>query len=329
MINLPIPFIGTKRNWNKQMRGLLERFTNKDDIIIVDMFGGSGYCSLLAKDVLPKAKVVYNDYDYYTDNFKNMADNMKVMTKIRKLVNDANIKAGGKLPDDMTKEIINMLKLLRDDNKYIGGLFSSCLCFQFSTLDLDDPKQKLYNKLTKKEYDKYIAQYDNLDIVHEDWTTLYNKYKGCNNVVFILDPPYPMTYQTKYKGYSFLNNQLKIIDLLKNEDNVLLFTSEKSFILDCYKWKYEDVDNVDDNNKDVNSVNDNNKDVNNSNITDVGTKIKVISKSMNCLPSNLYKHDEILIYKLADDLTESVSESDECRGTFKADKSADSVRVLG
>lgn len=306
MINLPIPFIGCKRYWNHQIRELLKGFANIDDVIIVDLFGGSGYCSLLSKSICPNAQVIYNDYDYYTDKFKYMADNMKVLNTIRKIVNDKGIKAGDKLPDDLTIEIINMLKALKNDSdnagnkvdKLIIDLFSSCLCFQFSQLDLDNPKQKLYNKLTKKDYSKYMAQYDNLEIVHKDWETLYNEYKGRNNVVFILDPPYPMTYQTKYKGYSFLNNQLKIIDLLKSENNVLLFSSEKSFILDCYNWKYG-----------VESCNQE-------------TKIKVMNKTMTCLPNRQYQHDEILIYKLANYCNDCVdgsesSESVECLENFK------------
>lgn len=304
MINLPIPFIGCKRYWNHQIRELLKGFANIDDLIIVDLFGGSGYCSLLSKSICPNAQVIYNDYDYYTDNFKYMSDNMNVLNTIRKMVNDSGIKAGDKLPDDLTIEIINMLKALKDDGKLIIGLFSSCLCFQFSQLKLDDPKQKLYNKLTKKDYGKFVAQYDNLEIVHEDWETLYDKYKGRNNVVFILDPPYPMTYQTKYKGYSFLNNQLKIIDLLKVENNVLLFSSEKSFILDCYNWKYGVESCGQENSNEI-------------------AKIKVVNKTMTCLPNRQYQHDEILIYKLTNYGDECVDESDkssesvECLENFK------------
>lgn len=301
MINLPIPFVGSKRYWNYQLRDILKPFANIDDLIIVDMFGGSGYCSLLAKQVCPNAVVIYNDYDYYTDNFKYMADNMKVMTKIRELIKDANIKAAHKIPTDLTNEIIKMLRALRDDGKYIVDLFSSCLCFQFSTLNLDDEKQNLYNKLTRKNYAEYVEQYDNLEIVHEDWEQLYNKYKGRNNVVFILDPPYPMTFQTKYKGYSFLNNQLKIIDLLKAENNVLLFSSEKSFILDCYNWKYGVETCGQENSKKT-------------------SKIKVVNKTMTCLPKKQYKHDEILIYKCVGsdwvDGSESL-ESVECADNFK------------
>lgn len=288
MINLPIPFVGCKRYWNHQIRELLKGFVNIDDVIILDLFGGSGYCSLLSKSICPNAKVIYNDYDYYTGNFKNMADNMKVLNTIRKMVDDRGIKVGDRLPEVLTIEIIDMLKSLRDDNKLIIDLFSSCLCFQFSQLKLDDPKQKLYNKITKKDYSKYITQYDNLEIVHEDWETLYNKYKGRNNVIFILDPPYPMTYQTRYKGYSFLNNQLKIIDLLKYEKNIILFSSEKSFILDCYNWKYG-VETCEQ------------------------TKIKVMNKTMTCLPNRRYQHDEILIYKISNyEESDKSSESVEC-----------------
>lgn len=282
MINLPIPFIGCKRGWNKEMTKLFKPYKDVDGLIIIDLFGGSGYCSLLAKHVCSNATVIYNDYDHYTDQFEYMEENMKIMTKIRELVKERNIKKGGKLPDDLVAEILTMLRDLRDEHKLIINLFSSCLCFQFSVLEIDNPKQKLYNKLTEKDYSNNVKQYENLEIVHEDWETLYNKYKGNNKVIFIMDPPYPFTFQTNYKGYSFLANQLRIIDLLNSEPNLLLFTSEKSFIIDCYKWKY----NWD-------------------------SKIKIIRKYMNCLPSRQYKHDEILIYKLLEpsDLSAGLVES--------------------
>lgn len=296
MLNIPIPFIGAKRNWCRRLKSILSGLGDGDGLIVVDLFGGSGYCSLLAKRVLPKATVIYNDYDDYTKQFAKLPACCALMTEIKSMLNDGGVKKGERIPSDMMAKIIGKLKALKEAGDYIEDVFRSQLCFQFSKIDLDAPKENMFNKTTSRDYLADVAQYDNLVIVHDDWTAIYDKYKGKQNVIFILDPPYPMTLQTHYKGYSFLNNQLKIIDLLKAEANVLLFTSEKSFILDCYQWKYGNDD----------------------------AKIKTVKRSLRCVPTKQVNNDEILLYKLTIQSESSVIGSIKSEG-MSEDKKAESV----
>ena len=62
----PLPFMGQKRYFVRAFSETLEIVEGKVDTV-VDLFGGSGLLSHTAKRVLPGCRVVYNDYDGYTD----------------------------------------------------------------------------------------------------------------------------------------------------------------------------------------------------------------------------------------------------------------------
>ena len=56
----PLPFRGNKRNFIREFKEVLSGI--KDIDVVVDLFGGSGLLSRAAKDVLPHARVIYNDF---------------------------------------------------------------------------------------------------------------------------------------------------------------------------------------------------------------------------------------------------------------------------
>ena len=64
----PLPFQGQKRGFSKSFKSCLKHYD--DSYTFVDLFGGSGLLSHIAKHTFPKAEVVYNDYDDF-ENMKN------------------------------------------------------------------------------------------------------------------------------------------------------------------------------------------------------------------------------------------------------------------
>lgn len=70
----PLPFVGQKRNWVKTFRNLLtENIPDAGDgWTVVDVFGGSGILSDVAKRTLPKARVIYNDFDNYHERLEHI-----------------------------------------------------------------------------------------------------------------------------------------------------------------------------------------------------------------------------------------------------------------
>lgn len=62
-LSAPLPFQGQKRMFAKEYIKVLQQFP--DGTTFVDLFGGSGLLSHIAKCQKPHSKVVYNDFDGY------------------------------------------------------------------------------------------------------------------------------------------------------------------------------------------------------------------------------------------------------------------------
>lgn len=88
----PLPFRGNKRMWGKQFTELLKANYSDCDIV-VDLFGGSGFCSYLAKKALPDAEVVYNDFDYYVERIKKIPQTNEILQRLAQVVDGIPIKA--------------------------------------------------------------------------------------------------------------------------------------------------------------------------------------------------------------------------------------------
>lgn len=66
-LSAPLPFMGQKRMFAGEFKRVLKQYP--DDTVFVDLFGGSGLLSHIAKREKPDATVVYNDFDNYRKRF--------------------------------------------------------------------------------------------------------------------------------------------------------------------------------------------------------------------------------------------------------------------
>ena len=80
----PLPFMGQKRRFVKDFKDVLK--STSGITTIVDLFGGSGLLSHVAKSVLPHIRVVYNDYDGYSERINNITTTNKIIAEIRQLL---------------------------------------------------------------------------------------------------------------------------------------------------------------------------------------------------------------------------------------------------
>ena len=80
----PLPFIGQKRFFISHFMKLLKDKIPNDgeNWTIIDVFGGSGLLAHNAKRLLPKARVIYNDFDDYAKRLQNMADTERLRQQI-------------------------------------------------------------------------------------------------------------------------------------------------------------------------------------------------------------------------------------------------------
>ena len=133
----PLPFMGQKRRFLNHFKTLLKQHIPNDGEgwTIVDAFGGSGLLAHIAKQVLPKAHVIYNDFDGYSERLQNINDTNKLRTIIADLL--AHYPRNQKLPDTLKKTVQAAL------NSFGGYIDLDCvaswLLFSgYQTTDLHD-----------------------------------------------------------------------------------------------------------------------------------------------------------------------------------------------
>jgi len=82
-MSAPLPFVGQKRNFARPFIKVLEQYP--DGTTFVDLFGGSGLLSHIAKHQKPHSKVVYNDYDNYRERLVRIPETNELLAKLREI----------------------------------------------------------------------------------------------------------------------------------------------------------------------------------------------------------------------------------------------------
>ena len=80
-LSAPLPFMGQKRMFAREFIRVLEQF--KDKTVFVDLFGGSGLLSHIAKHQRPDATVIYNDYDGYCRRLRAIPQTNVLLSDLR------------------------------------------------------------------------------------------------------------------------------------------------------------------------------------------------------------------------------------------------------
>ena len=80
----PLPFMGQKRRFVKEFVKVLKAYP--DGTTFVDLFGGSGLLSHIAKCQKPNSKVVYNDFDGYRQRLEHVAQTNALLAELRQIV---------------------------------------------------------------------------------------------------------------------------------------------------------------------------------------------------------------------------------------------------
>lgn len=231
-LSAPLPFVGQKRMFATQFKEVLKQYP--DDAIFVDLFGGSGLLSHIAKHEKPKATVVYNDFDNYRERLANIDRTNTLLADLRVLTKDS---PRHKLITGKVREAI--LSRIAEEEKsgfvdYITVSSSLLFSMKYAT-SLDGlRKQSLYNNIRKSQYsaEGYL---DGLEIVSCDYKELFARYKDVPGVVFLVDPPYLCTDVDTYHMSWGLSDYLDVLSVLCGTTFVY-FTSNKSSIIELCEW---------------------------------------------------------------------------------------------
>ena len=236
----PLPFQGQKRRFSTAFKLVLNELKQKRDVrIIVDLFGGSGLLSHTAKAIFPDARVIYNDYDGYTERLRNVSRTNELLADLRKMI-PQGLSSDQRLPPELSVKILSRIKQ-EDQGGFVDYItISASLTFSGKYANTFEELSGLgfYNKIKASDYEFNAEDYlCGLEIVHADYKQLHQQYKDEPGVVFVVDPPYLSTDTSTYGSdkYWKLKDYLDVLHVLVNS-NYIIFTSNKSSIVDLCEW---------------------------------------------------------------------------------------------
>lgn len=227
----PLPFQGQKRKFLKAFKAALKQYP--DNAIYVDLFGGSGLLSHTVKRTYPDARVIYNDFDNYSNRLENIPKTNLLLAEIRELVKGTP--KDKPLTPNLKKSILDLISKEKGFVDYVTLSSSLLFSMNYATCFEDFSKQGFYNVVKQSDYsaDGYL---EGLEVVSMDYQTLYCEYATCENVVYLIDPPYLSTDVGTYtKNFWRLGNYLDVLDVMKGS-SYFYFTSNKSQVVELCEW---------------------------------------------------------------------------------------------
>lgn len=225
----PLPFAGQKRRWLKQLEPIIRSLPS--NTTFVDIFGGSGLVSRLCKDIHPTARVVYNDYDNYSERLRHIAETEQLRQEIVSIL--APLKHNSRVPEEYKALVLRAVQAHEKRCQYVdwvtlSGWLLFTNNFAYSLKDLASrglyahPSRTALSDAGASE--RYLR---GLEIVSVDYRELLSTYKDASNTILILDPPYLSTECSGYRGSSWSCDDY--LDLLTSmpTNNYLYFSSTK------------------------------------------------------------------------------------------------------
>lgn len=231
----PLPFVGQKRMFVKEFIKVLSQFPA--DTVFVDLFGGSGLLSHIAKRTKPESTVVYNDFDNYRCRLQHIPQTNRLIADLRDIVAD-KVPRNKPITGELRKRIFARIEQEERTVGYVDFItLSSSIMFSMK-YKLSVPemrKETLYNSIRKNDYPLCSDYLDGLEITSCDYKELFNRYKDTPGVVFLVDPPYLSTEVGTYNMYWKMADYLDVLNVLAGHSFVY-FTSNKSSILELCEW---------------------------------------------------------------------------------------------
>lgn len=230
----PLPFVGQKRRFVKEFVKVLQAYP--DGTTFVDLFGGSGLLSHIAKCQKPNSKVVYNDYDGYRRRLEAIPQTNALLTELREIV--AETPRDKPIKGEARERVLECIARHEQHNGYIDyiTLSASVLFSMKYRMSLDElRKEGLFNNIRQSDYPDASDYLEGLTVTSCDYKDLFVEYKDVPGVVFFVDPPYLSTEVGTYELYWRLSDYLDVLTVLAGHP-FIYFTSNKSAIIELCDW---------------------------------------------------------------------------------------------
>lgn len=229
----PLPFVGQKRKFAGAFRRVLKQCP--DNAVFVDLFGGSGLLSHIARCEKLSATVVYNDFDNFRRRLENIPRTNALLCDLRAMTQD--YPRHKLLPKPLHEAIVERLAAEETTGFVDYITISSSLLFSMKyCMSLDElRKESFYNNVRKADYPQCADYLEGIEVVSCDYRELFERYKDVPNVVFLVDPPYLSTDVGTYTMHWGLADYLDVLTVLCGTRYVY-FTSNKSNIIELCEW---------------------------------------------------------------------------------------------
>lgn len=231
----PLPFVGQKRMFVREFIKILGQFPA--DTVFVDLFGGSGLLSHIAKRTKSESTVVYNDFDNYRCRLQHIPQTNRLIADLRDIVAD-KVPRNKPITGELRERIFARIEQEEREVGYVDFItLSSSIMFsmKYSLSVSEMRKESLYNSIRKSDYPLCSDYLEGLNITSCDYKELFNRYKDTPGVVFLVDPPYLSTEVGTYNMYWKMADYLDVLNVLAGHSFVY-FTSNKSSILELCEW---------------------------------------------------------------------------------------------
>lgn len=230
----PLPFTGQKRNFLKHFQKVLKENINNNgnDWTILDAFGGSGLLSHTAKQTLPNARVIYNDFDGYAERLKHIDDINHLRRMIFNVLERENFAKNFRQPENVKAEITTIIQNF-DGYKDLNCIASWLLFSGKQVSSFDELFQESwYRKIRESDYPSANNYLKNVEIISENAHTLIPKFTSNPKTLLVLDPPYVCTAQGSYRQdeYFGMVQFLHLMSVVRPP--FVFFSSTRSELLD-------------------------------------------------------------------------------------------------
>lgn len=195
----PLPFTGQKRMFLRHFEKILKDNVSNDGegLTVLDVFGGSGLLAHNAKRILPKATVIYNDFDGYVERLAHIPATNRLRQELFEILKDEprNIK----LSSTAKTKVLDHIRKSADNGTFVDvQTLAGWLLFsgrQVANLDEFLAESTFYNRIVKTDYPNADGYLEGLIIECLDFEKLLQKYQDTPNCLLLLDPPYLCTAQ--------------------------------------------------------------------------------------------------------------------------------------
>ena len=233
-VSAPLPFQGQKRRFVKQLEEMAKE--QKENAVFVDLFGGSGLVSHTIKRARPDCRVVYNDFDHYSERLANVGRTNAMLQALRPIV--ASVPHKMRIDEPVRSKVVAEVEKWNKSGFVDWFSISSNLHFTMNySHDFEEfRKETLYNRVRKDDYD--VEGYlEGVEVVSMDYRRLFDQFRLVPDVIFILDPPYLSTDCGTYRSDNYwkLSDYLDVLKCLQGTKFVY-FTSSKSTIVELADW---------------------------------------------------------------------------------------------